>query len=90
MFNGTAAAGKCLLRAPDTQGTQHQHWLSYSEDGITWTKYEGNPVIDLETLQAFFPSFIVKDGAYLVYYATTPGVAYTEFHVAAGTISLDQ
>jgi hypothetical protein len=61
---------------------------AYSADGITWTKYQNNPVIGLDIQEAFFPSFIINpDGTYSVYFAVTAGSAFTEFHVTTGTIT---
>jgi predicted GH43/DUF377 family glycosyl hydrolase len=59
-----------------------------SEDGIQWERYDGNPVIDLPDSQAFFPSFMIDaDGSYRVYYAVANNSAYTEIHLATGSIT---
>ncbi|MEP7291104.1 MAG: hypothetical protein ABI835_04945, partial [Chloroflexota bacterium] len=58
-----------------------------SSDGIHWER-SPESVINLSRDQAFFPTFMVEpDGTYRVYYAVASNSAYTEFHLAMGTIT---
>jgi sucrose-6-phosphate hydrolase SacC (GH32 family) len=78
--------------APNLEGGPNINvGYAYSDDGFAWTKYADNPVIDLERDQAFFPAFLIMpDSTYFVYYAVTPGAAFTEFHLSTGTVQWEE
>jgi hypothetical protein len=54
----------------DSTGPSGRHRIGYAQsvDGVTWTKYAGNPVIGLGAAGQFdefglFSPFVIKDGA---------------------------
>jgi predicted GH43/DUF377 family glycosyl hydrolase len=63
-----------------------------SEDGINWTKYTANPVVEIEDHSTLFTSLEILEGTYYVYYGltSTDGAAFTEAHLSTGTVSFDQ
>lgn len=66
---------------------------AFSPDGIVWTRYENNPILDpVGSGNVFFPSVIVEaDGSYRLYYAIIPAPgAFTEFGLAQGEITRNQ
>jgi predicted GH43/DUF377 family glycosyl hydrolase len=60
---------------------------AFSEDGIHFTPYEHNPVIELEgDLITLFVSLLEQDGQYMAYYGVAPGsAALTQPNLAIGT-----
>jgi predicted GH43/DUF377 family glycosyl hydrolase len=59
---------------------------AYSEDGIHFTPYEDNPVVELEGSQTtLFVSLLVRDEQYMAYYGAAQGT-FTEPNLATGTI----
>ena len=69
--------------------TSHDLWLgyAYSDDGIEWTKYAGNPVINTHLSAGPFLTLMREDDTYSIYYDYRVQVAANGLGLLTGTIT---
>lgn len=65
-----AMYGNNIAASPSTDGGNRKVGLAYSTDGIKWTRYNKNPVIDLEGYPNYHND---RDNAFVSFYEYKPG-----------------
>lgn len=61
-----------------------------SEDGITWTRYEDNPVLSVAGVSFSPDTFVEVNGTYFLYYFNAATYPHFTINVATGTLTRSQ